>query len=174
MEWTELTAAIDIPELEGYEFGEDSEGQVVINTGWYQDPDDPDNLYRKYDREEEEVPSQVEGPAGPFDPESSQAEKQLAQMVTDIPLARSSSQIVTTRNPDGGQIQAAAERIQEFVEGSWFSDLAEEAVGESYLDEERAALTSQQIGAIRHTIIGRALLYVAEQELIQAAGLVED
>lgn len=51
--------------------------------------------------------------------------------------------------------------------------ILDEALGEQFDDEERVGLGQDRLDAAQHWLLGRALLRVAEQEFIQAAGVVD-
>lgn len=75
----------------------------------------------------------------------------------------------------GTQIQAISAWVEEYVQNNrWVQDVLDEAMGESHTQDEIEGFTEAQTRAFRYTVLGRALLDVAESCFIHAAGLGED
>ena len=92
----------------------------------------------------------------------------------NTPRAVSSSQI-QVRNSIGGQVGVISAWIEEYVQDSeMIANVLDEGISEAHTLVEIEALTPDQIRAFRYTLLGRALLDVAESCFIHAAGLSDD
>lgn len=125
---------------------EDAEGQVIVNTGWYRDPDDDTNLF-------------LHGEDEP---------------VVDTPVVSSSTKEVRMEQMGDTGIQALAEYIEEQLDSTMARNIVDEALQQAALRIDLDNLSLEQVTRIQYTMFGRALLHVAEQQFILAAGLVEE
>lgn len=153
-----------------YEIDDSDEAIVYVDTS---DPFDilngledvKDILHTK---PEIKMASQVEDQGTPPD------DPEMRALRRALPPSAFSPTEVSTRNVEGGSIQALAEYIERCLGEDEPNNIFDEALGEIYLDDEMEALDEAKMERMRYAFFGRALLYNAEQMLIKTAGLVDD
>lgn len=94
--------------------------------------------------------------------------------MSSTPLVGNAQEEVPARNVEGTSIESLKLEIVEFLGSDQMMDVFDEAVSEVYTLEERELLGEDDLyGRVMHTALGRALLAAAEEQFIQASGVVD-
>lgn len=78
------------------------------------------------------------------------------------------------KNLESSAIDVLARNIQEHLGSQEIMDLYEDGLNEVYTQDEIVNDNPEVFGRMMHAAFARALLRAAEDELIQAAGMVDD
>ena len=143
--------------------GEDNEGQLIVYTGWYRDPDDEDNLYLKDDSDE--IPEV-------FDMEKSLEAVPHEPVVSSTPLVDNAGTEARQEALGGAMILDVAEYFEEQADTAFLEGLVSRAIDEAWRQSDMTEMDQVTRKRFKHLIIGKALMMVAEDQFTMAAAVV--